>query len=195
MIKAFKKVGSTQVILVQQQNGSLALMSRSVACKHGETVFDLASTNTYCASGGLTWLDAGEFLGVFTEAGFVPENEKEGEKEMKNTLQEVSFQELYDSLSKGEKQHMANKLLKDDGVVPQRLKGLVPDGAPLQFEVGSIVEIWFDDEYVNDLKAGALGVVVEVDPLCEGKLCYKVQTNTEQEGEWARENQLRGYSA
>jgi hypothetical protein len=192
MIKAFKRVGSTQDILVEQQDGTLALMSKSVAYENGATVYDLASSNAYSASGGLTWLDAGEFLGVFTEAGFVPETEKEGEKEVENT-----FQELYDSLSKGEKQHMANKLFKDDGVVPQKLAGYVPDHMrppePLRFKKGDLVEVWYDDEYTNQLKAGTLGVVAEVDPVCEGKLFYLVQTNTEQEGEWAREDQLREY--
>lgn len=33
----------------------------------------------------------------------------------------VTFQELYDSLDDGQKQHMANKLYKDDDVVPQQL--------------------------------------------------------------------------
>jgi len=44
------------------------------------------------------------------------------------TLDEVSvrvtFEEIYDALDAGQKQHMANKLYKDDGIVPQQLPSI-----------------------------------------------------------------------
>ncbi len=50
-----------------------------------------------------------------------------------NVMTEASVYEVYDAMSDGEKQHMANKLYKN-GWVPQKIKA-VPDEIEIEGEV------------------------------------------------------------
>ena len=87
---------------------------------------------------------------------------------MRNNMDDM--RELYNSMSDGEKQYLANKLYKEDRVVAQKVREYVPSEMlekPHGLKVGDIVECVKDHEAANDLREGCFYVVTIVDPTDE----------------------------
>ena len=79
-----------------------------------------------------------------------------------DTLDNCDFDWFYENLSEGQKQHLANRLYKRDGIVPQQLKQHKDTPVPPLYPAGSRFEDNNGREYMLSLmgdKAGQMGLI------------------------------------
>lgn len=139
---------SGATILLEQANGSMAPLSDW--CLE-DMVFEMHKLGFSCEYH--TVKDTrGKFLGVISktddEIVFKPEEKK------------MDVLSIYESLSEGQKQHLVNKIYKEDRIYAQKLKPLLPFVPSL--EVGDVCRV-VGDLSDNPCEEGEYVKVVEVD--------------------------------
>ena len=174
-INVYQAKYDEETILLAQPDGRLVPLSNDMQYQCPETLYAFAAADDY--NGDTAAADVGIFLGYLTEDSFV---------EVTEEVEDMSFQDLYDSLSEGQKIHMANKLWKDDGICASKLRQYLP--AQLEYDLGDVVEVVCETTD-SALRIGQFGRIVRLDPDCDRGYVYRVAVSADAE-HWATANQL-----
>lgn len=167
-------------VVVELSDGQFALVDRRLVDNQPRQVWRWVEQDQLKPSSDIGWLDVGIFLGTVDARGF--NDERKGES------MNATFQEVYDSLTQGDKIHMANKLYKDDGIVPSKLLVKEP-----KFEQYDVVQVIKRVPNVNGLDLGDIGVILEVDD-DDDELPYLVKVNARYDTSyWADANQIEKF--